>query len=293
MGTLFNGGLAPHHPDYEVLRRLEQAIIRHSGGLGQFRTQIPILLRQAIDEVIDTPRSGRFTLDEIEKTEKTYIGTKIEILLRNYLKMEKGSVMDLSIDGTEVDIKNTIGSNWTIPSEAMGHPCILLKAEEKRFLCSFGLIVIREEALNPGRNRDGKRTISRAGFANVHWVIRDQPYPENFWQTLPSALKNQIASPRGGTERVASLFRLVQGRPISRLLIQGLTQQHDYMKRIRRNGGARDLLAPLGIAILWGQKDKDLIRRLRLPTCGADEFISFMPRTPDEAQLLQNAKHID
>ena len=57
-------------------------------------------------------------------------------------------MLDLSIDGIEVDIKNTIGSNWTIPSEAMGHPCILLKAQESTSRCSFGLIVIRDDILN-------------------------------------------------------------------------------------------------------------------------------------------------
>src|ERR1700761_2095566 len=149
MEEQMSGSLPPHPPDYELLRRLEHAIIRHAGGLKRFQEEIPLLIRQAIDEVIDTPRSGRFTLDELEKTEKTYIGTKIEILLRNHLKMQKGRVMDLSIDGTEVDIKNTIGSNWNIPAEAVGHPCILLKADESLFICSFGLIMIRKEALNP------------------------------------------------------------------------------------------------------------------------------------------------
>lgn len=289
----FDGGLSPEHPDYALMKHLERAILRHAGGLVRFRAEIPPLLRQAIDEVIDAARSGRFTLDEIEKTEKTYIGTKIEILLRNHLKMQKGQVLDLSIDGTEVDIKNTIGSNWTIPSEAMGHPCILLKAEEKKALCSFGIIVIRDEVLNPGKNRDGKRTISKSGFQHVHWLLRDEPYPENFWQTLASDLRQQITAPRGGAERVAALFRLVQGKPISRLIVQGLAQQDDYMKRIRRNGGARDHLAPEGIAILWGQKDRDLIRILHLPDCGADEFISYKPVTEDEIRLLRDAGHID
>lgn len=107
--------------DQKLLRRLEAAIIRESGGRSRFNADVPLLFRQAIDEVIDTPRSGRFTLDELEKTEKTYIGTKIEILLRNYLRLQRGLKLDLLIDGVEVDVKNTVVSNWTIPSEAMGH----------------------------------------------------------------------------------------------------------------------------------------------------------------------------
>jgi len=286
-------GIQPSHPDYVLVTQLEAAILRHAGGFEKFRVEMPQLLRRAIDEVIDSARSNRFTLIEIEKTEKTYIGTKIEILLRNYLGMSKGKVLDLSIDGIEVDIKNTIGSNWTIPSEAMGHPCILLKAQESTSLCSFGIIVIRDEILNPGRNRDGKRTISQAGMAHVHWLLKDEPYPENFWEKLNTETRREIITPRGGTERLANLFRLVQNRPISRLLVQAVAQQDDYMKRIRRNGGARDVLAPEGIAIFWGQKDRLLIQQLGLPVSGPDEFISFKPETAEHIKLLRDAGHID
>ena len=290
---LWPEGIQPSHPDYPLVAQLAAAILRHAGGYEKFRVDIPQLLRRAIDEVIDSARSNRFTLIEIEKTEKTYIGTKIEILLRNYLGMSKGKVLDLSIDGIEVDIKNTIGSNWTIPSEAMGHPCILLKAQESTSLCSFGIIVIRDEILNPGRNRDGKRTISQAGMAHVHWLLKDEPYPENFWEKLDAETRREIITPRGGTERLANLFRLVKNRPISRLLVQAVAQQDDYMKRIRRNGGARDVLAPEGIAILWGQKDRLLIRQLGLPVSGPDEFISFKPETAEHIKLLRDAGHID
>lgn len=34
-------------------------------------------LRLALDEVIDGARTGRFAVAQLEKTEKTYIGTKV------------------------------------------------------------------------------------------------------------------------------------------------------------------------------------------------------------------------
>ena len=293
MSAISSQGLSPQHPDYEILRRLEDSILSHAGGTARFRKTIPVLIRKAIDEVIDSARTNRFTLDETEKTEKTYLGTKIEILLRNYLEMQKGKILDLLIDGVETDIKNTIGSTWTIPAEAIGHPCILIKAQESKAICSFGLIVIRDEVLTAGLNRDGKRAISKAGLDHVHWLLRNEPYPENFWQNIDSELRREITTPRGGTERVAMLFRRMQGRAVSRLLVQAVAQQRDYMKRIRRNGGARDLLAPEGIAILWGKKDRELIHRLGLQGCGPDEFQSFKPVLPDDIALLRSAHHID
>ncbi len=264
MSALFPHGLLPDHQDYKLMKQLEEAILRHANGIDKFKEEIPRLFRQGIDEVIDSARSNRFTLDEIEKTEKTYIGTKIEILLRNHLNIGKGKVLDLLIDGIETDIKNTISQNWTIPSEAMGHPCLLLKADEKKAICYFGIIVIRDEILNRGRNRDGKRTISKDGFKNIHWLLNGEPYPENFWQNLPSDLKQTFISPAGGTDRVAMLFRHIQGKPIPRNLILGLGQQEDPMRRLRKGGGARDSLRREGIAILSGKYDREVNSSARL-----------------------------
>lgn len=266
--------LPESHRDYTLLTRLENEIYRCAGGKAKFEQDIPPLLRQAIDEVIDTARSKRFTLQELDKTEKTYLGTKVEILLRNLLGLDRGSTLDLLVDGVEVDVKNTVHSAWTIPLEVLGHPCILIRTNEDEGLCSFGLIVIRADILNAGKNRDSKTTIKASQLTNVHWLLRNAPYPRNFWLTLEPSVREQIVAPRGGTSRVAMLFRLHQGKPISRKVIVALAQQDDPMKRLRKNGGARDELEREGVLILSGKTQKDLISKLGLPYCRPDEFIS-------------------
>lgn len=281
------------HRDHEILRFLHAAILRHAGGMEKFRRDIPRLLRQAIDEVIDTPRSRRYTLAELEKTEKTYIGTKVEILLRNHLRLDMGEILDLNIDGVEVDVKNTVRVTWTIPNEALDHPCILIGANEVSALCQFGLIVIHEDVLNLGRNRDQKTTIKRDELRAAHWLLRDFPYPPNFWQQLPPHVSKVITDPRGGTERVAALFRLHQRQPISRSTVEALAQQKDYMKRIRKNGGARDLLALERIALLSGKKHHELILSLNLPRCARDEFISVSPENEREETELVRAGELN
>jgi hypothetical protein len=281
------------HPDFALISVIQNAIFESSGGFEQFAEDVPLIIRRAIDEVIDSPRTNRFTLTETEKTEKTYLGTKIEILLRNYLKFPKGKVLDLSIKGIEVDIKNTIGRSWTIPQEAVGQPCILVQSNERTALCSVGIIVAEEAYLNLGKNRDGKRSISAAGAAQIHWLINNTKYPPNFWEAIAPELRDAIMAPRGGSDRVANLFLKIQGKPISRLLVQSVGQQDDYMKRVRRNGGARDILAPKGVAILWGKKDREIIERLKLVPCTADEFISFQAVSDEDRDLLRAAGHID
>jgi hypothetical protein len=64
------------------------------------------------------------------------------------------------------------------------------------------------------------------------------------------------------------------------------------MKRIRRNGGARDNLAPKGIAILYSETDRALMQLLGL-SCGTREFISYQPKNDSEVALLRDAGHID
>ncbi|HWG22443.1 MAG TPA: NaeI family type II restriction endonuclease [Terracidiphilus sp.] len=279
--------------DADLIARIEAAIYKGSKGAERFREYMPSLLRRATDAVIDGPGTGRFTIDELEKTEKTYLGTKVEILLRSWLELPKGNFLDLLIDGIEVDIKNTMASNWMIPAEAIGHPCLLVKTSEKLSRFSIGIVVARDEHLSAGKNRDGKRAISAQGRDHIHWVLRDQPYPENIWSGLDPELRKKIVSYPPGTKRVAALFRLVQQKPISRVQVVTMAPQRDGMKRLRKNGGARDSLAHEGIAILSGCFDKTLIGRLNLPRSKNDEFISYQPQTESDKALLRSLGKID
>lgn len=285
--------LPSNHPDFLTLSPIVQTILRQAGGWSNFSQEVPQIIRKSIDEVIDAPRTNRFILDETEKTEKTYLGTKIEILLRSYLGLPKGKELDLSVGGVEVDIKNTMGGNWSIPMEALGKPCLLLKEKESTARCNVGIFVAKLEYLNPGQNRDSKRTISALGAQNIWWILRDHPYPPNYWEVMPLAERQVIMAAGAGKARLAELFKLKQRVPISRILVHAVAQQDDYMKRLRRNGGARDLLAPQGIAILWGQGDAALIAQLGLGVVGPDEFISYQPTDATHISLLRKANHID
>jgi len=275
-----------------LLTCLEQAILDRAGGIVRLQVEFGRLLRTAIDAVIDSRQTGRLTYAELEKTEKTYIGTKVEILFRNLIKAEKGQLLDLSIEGVEVDIKNTMGRAWTIPPEAIDHPCILIRPNESTARCNLGLVVVRETILNPGRNRDGKRTISLAAQGSIRWLLRDAVYPKNFWQFLDQTSRNEIMSARGGTSRMVMLFRKVQRTPISRTVIESVAQQKDSLKRLRKNGGARDKLSRDNIVVLWGRNDRQLIEDLGLPLCSSNEFISISPRNEDERQRLIEAGHL-
>lgn len=98
--------------------------------------------------------------------------------------------------------------------------------------------------------------------------------------------------PRGGTKRLTILFENCLEMPVSRVLISSIAAQDDFMKRIRKNGGARDKLAPQGIAILYSEKDRELMLRLGL-SFGSREFVSYRAKNEEEADMLRYAGHID
>jgi len=233
------------------------------------------MLRLAIDEVIDMPRTGRFSVDELEKTEKTYIGTKVEIVFRDLFKLEKGIKLDLLVNGQEVDVKNTIGPNWTIPCEAVDQICILLKTNDLRSLFGFGLIICRERVLNKGRNRDQKRTLSKQGREEILWLVENGALPKNVFLHMDSELRSSILSASSGAKRLANLFRSFQGEVIGRRLVECVARQKDYMKRVRGNGGARDILEPEGLLVLWGgsKEDKKTLSALKYSNISSEHFV--------------------
>ncbi len=178
MTDLFGSGYAalpPDHCDYSDISKLESDLLEAVGGIEKFEEKLRSFFRSAIDEVIDTARTSRYFLSDLEKTEKTYLGTKFEILLRDWLDVPHGVVLDLKIGGQEVDVKSTTGgkSGWMIPPEAIEQLCILLRVNEEDSTCAVGLARARKGYLRSGANRDAKTSFSAAGRKNIWWVVQD------------------------------------------------------------------------------------------------------------------------
>lgn len=282
------------HPDFHSLSKLESDLIVAIGGWDSFTEKLRGFFRSAIDEVIDTARTGRFFFSDLEKTEKTYLGTKFEIVLRDWLGVPKGIKLDLLIGGEEVDVKSSSSKSrggWMIPPEAVSELCILIKVRESSALCDFGIVRARPDYLRQSQNRDAKTSFSASGMANIWWMAKDFEYTPNFWSLTTAAQRDAIME-GGGTKRIARLFELFPETAISRVQIEAVAAQDDFMKRIRRNGGARDILAPKGIAILYSENDHDLMRLLGLKF-GSREFMSYSPKNDGEREMLRAANHID
>jgi hypothetical protein len=268
------GSSAQHDP---ALDRVEEWFRARSA---EFEPLYPKTIRQALDEVIDGGRTGRWSYSQLEKTEKTYVGTKIEILFRAALELPRQKPLDTVVEGYPVDIKWS-RSSWQIPTEAVEQICLLVAGDEARATFEVGLLRCRESLLNLGKNKDGKRTISQLGRSQIRWLARGT-LPPNFLATLPAATRDAIMSAPPGQPRVTKLFTLVQKTPVPRLAIVTLAQQPgDPMRRIRRDKSDR----LHGLVVLGGhyKRPNSLVQALGFPPLAKDEYMS-VPRA-DIARL--------
>lgn len=230
-------------------------------------------LRRAFDEVLDGPRTGRYDITKLEKVEKTYIGTKVEILLRTALGLDRGRVMDVLICGHEVDVKFSISGAWMIPREAVNHICMVVVASDPTSSFRIGIVRITPERLNRGANQDGKKSMNATGRAAIAWIIPAGVLPENLLLRLAAEDREAILAPETGTERLAELFRRAQGRIITREVVTAIGH-HDDPEQWASDARAR--LLPEAIAVLSGDDpaQREEAARRGLPVPGPGQFVS-------------------
>ncbi len=218
-----------------------------------FADEFGLAIRTAFDEIMDCPRTGRWSFEQCHTLEKNYMGFKLEHVIRRQFDLGpiRKKKMDYHIDGVDVDCKWTkkFGS-WQIPREAVGHICLLVWAHDATHEFAVGLIRIREEIL-VGGNQDKKKTIqSPGGRSEIRWIVPRTPsLPKNFLESLPASDRDAILGHGGGDERLTELFIRCVGQIIKRHTIESVGQQKDALRRAR---AVRPRLLPHGLGLFNG-----------------------------------------
>lgn len=287
-----------HHPDYAILKALEDEIAIRCGSLEYLQVKFPLLVRDAVDFLLDSVRTARTRVAELDNVEKTFIGLKLEHFVRDMLDVPKG-LRDLVVNGMDVDIKNTVLSNWSIPQETYrgSEPCLLMAVNDATYTCSLGIIVAKVDYLHKGKgNRDTKKGVSTEGFRHIRWLVAEMPFPPSRFLGLDMGrfreLRKNIS---GGKERAAQFFRENLFRVIHREVAHSLLfDQYDYMKRIRANGGAPDILGYENTAVLIGTftKDRNLAAQFGISNLQRDEVVAVKARSQAEWQTLKDGGEI-
>ncbi|HVA20268.1 MAG TPA: NaeI family type II restriction endonuclease [Solirubrobacteraceae bacterium] len=243
------------------------------------------VLRETYDQLYDGQRTGRYCSEQLRKTEKTYMGTLVEINLHRAFKFEDGVKMDYLIDGVDTDCKfsQKLGG-WEIPPEAYEgkHVCLVVWASDQESRWEAGVIRVSDDPwlLGP-ENRDRKRKLTPAGESTIRWLYSRPALPENLLLHIPPLLREKIFNPdpsasrrSSGQSRINMLFRLIQGRLVNRASVLTVAQQKDSLKR-PRDARLPEHLGKEGILVLGHQEHDPLIAEdLGLPRPPKGSFIS-------------------
>jgi hypothetical protein len=248
-------------------------------------------VRTALDEIIDTPRTRRWSLEQCGDQEKAYMGVKLEHVIRGVFNFENGpNRMDYSVQGIDVDCKwsKNFGA-WQIPREAVGHLCLLVWGRDETQELAVGLVRIHKDIL-VGGNQDLKKTIqSPGGMAQVRWLVPRGPHlPANFLLKLPPADRHAILSASGGDARARELFRRCEGIILKRHTIESIGQQVDEGRRFR--GETRQRLREEGFEVLNGHWKAQRARAHELGgpvPSGSSEWVCLRSDGSTPARLVE------
>lgn len=228
-------------------------------------------IRQGFDETFDGQRTGRYTLSQLSKVEKTYIGTKIEIVVQAEFGLQRGQRLDYLVAGEDVDAKwSKKSGGWMIPTEAVGELCLCMTADDDRSVFSVGIVRAGEASLRTSKNKDQKRQLNPGGIASMSCLVEDGELVENLLLHLDEASRSAILDCNlSGQKRVNQLFLRVHGRLIHREVVLTVAQQDDGPKRVR---DTRKYLQSEGIIVLGHQGNHPRIAEglgIRIPPKGS------------------------
>lgn len=210
-------------------------------------------IRQSFDEVFDGQRTGRYRIEQLSKVEKTYIGTKVEIVVQDEFGLQRGRRLDYLVDDQDVDSKWSMKSGgWMIPTEAVGELCLCLTANDNSSEFQVGIVRTSDTRLGVSRNKDKKRRLNDDGLSAMAWLANPGALAENLLLHLDEQTRDSILDDSlSGQRKVTELFRQVQQRVVRREVVLTVAQQHDGPKRVR---DARKALQPEGVIVLGHQQ---------------------------------------
>jgi hypothetical protein len=241
------------------------------------------VLRETLDQLYDGQRTGRWCFDGLHKTEKTHMGTLVEINMQREFQFDDGEDMDYCIAGVDVDCKYSMKPyGWMLPPEVVGHIALLMTSNEDAATWRAGLLRITPDLLRDSKNRDVKKELVAAKRQRIRWLWDDhRRLPPNLFYQLDDATRTAIFSAKArrgnghGQACLNELFRRVQGQIIRRSEVATVARQADFMKRARDSGGSRDQLRPEGILVLGHQGNDPLVAAaLGIPVPNKGELVA-------------------
>ncbi|GGQ53003.1 NaeI family type II restriction endonuclease [Streptomyces althioticus] len=212
-------------------------------------------IQASIDYVLDGARTWRFDLrsPDVHPGERASVGAKLEYEVQRVFDWRKVKPLDIELAGIPVDIKATVGKNWTIPTEAHCHLCICTQIRLEENIHRTLLIRTHRSWLHRGDgNNDGKRGIAAEAKRNWSVPLYDwTPIPTNPLTLLTEEQIEEVFEDGAGQEvRLLRLFEHLPGIVIGRSVI--LTVCAGRKDPMRRARAVKERAAARGQLVLVG-----------------------------------------
>jgi hypothetical protein len=288
-------GLALTAPDQDPARDEVVKAFREADPDGK---RAAAVFRATFDQLYDGQHTGRYSWQQLYKTEKTHYGTLLEINLRREFDdviddTADDHPLDYQVSGHDVDCKySQTPGGWMLPPECFGHLLLVATANDQRGKWSLGVVRASDENRGRGTNRDAKASLNARGRQQIEWIQFEAALPPNILLGLDPETLQQVLAPASGQRRVTELLRRVTQRRIGRNTIATLAQQDDYMARLRDNGnGARTTLRAEGYLIPGGDYEahRNVARQLgtTVPEPGEVVSLRVVPAADSDAWTVE------
>ncbi|WP_203782893.1 NaeI family type II restriction endonuclease [Paractinoplanes rishiriensis] len=210
-------------------------------------------IQSSVDYVLDGARTGRFDLASplVDSDERRTVGTKLQYHLLDALGLPKLRSPDTLINDVPVDIKGTVGENWSIPREGQCELCILVKINVAGDKHSAWLMRTHRAWLHGGQgNRDQKRGVIVDALRKYAVPL----YPETAMSRNPLRLLDAagvaaVFDPYAGLViRLTALFTRLPNTMFPRQVIETVGfQLADPLRRARQ---AKEAIRQAGFELL-------------------------------------------
>ncbi|GAB7052865.1 NaeI family type II restriction endonuclease [Catenuloplanes indicus] len=226
-------------------------------------------IRHATDGLLDGPGTGRYSVAQLSKPERAFLGRRVELAIQREFGLPDSADLDFSVDGVDVEFKfSGKRAGWLISRQLVGRVVLLVYSDEERGTWGAGLLRVTPEMLAGPTNRDGKSSLRRTDLAAVTWLAEDSPLPRNVFLRLGDEAAREVFAKQGAVHRVAELARRAEGEVIEFNDVATAAMQLNAWRRLRE---ARELLAQEGLQIV-SAADNDRTQALDVPPLGRDQL---------------------
>lgn len=221
--------------------------------------------------MLDGPRD--LLAPDVHPGERASVGAKLEYKVLHSFGLPKVPPLDTRISNIAVDIKATVGANWSIPAEGHCQLCVCTQIKIGQGVHESWLVRAHRSWLYRGSGKRGLAVEARDRWSTplYDWT----PLRMNPLTFLTAEQAGQVLAEQPGQElRFAMMFSFLEGHIIPRSVISTVgAGNHDPVRRTRN---ARKVLARDGLTLLCGKfPDQRDIAAAHKITLGSEDWIAL------------------